>query len=123
MHQNKYICPHCRSEKVSNSVTWQAKSQEPQDPSNHAVLQEMICQDCGHSFWMGLDQGIMTENPLRIDYTNYEGSRRVRSIRPLEVWFGVSPFHTGAQWFLRGYDLERCALRDFAMKDIHSMNP
>lgn len=62
---------------------------------------------------------------VNIDYTNHRGERSVRYILPLRVWFGESEFHPqeGHQWYLRAYDYDKDAERDFAMKDIHKWDP
>jgi predicted DNA-binding transcriptional regulator YafY len=55
---------------------------------------------------------------VTIDYTNHEGERRERKIKPVRIWFGETEFHKGRQWFLHAYDHEKREYRDFAMKDI-----
>jgi predicted DNA-binding transcriptional regulator YafY len=60
---------------------------------------------------------------VRIDYTNYRGERRWRTILPLELVFGTFPHHEGAQWFLHAVDEERGLKRTFAMKDVHAWEP
>jgi hypothetical protein len=57
--------------------------------------------------------------PVSIDYTNWKGERRERHIMPLMVWFGLSKYHQGAQWFMKALDLEDGQRKDFAMKDVH----
>ena len=54
-----------------------------------------------------------------IDYTNYRGERRWRSIMPLGVHFQNSEYHPDTQWVIEAIDMERNQLREFAMKDIH----
>ena len=54
-----------------------------------------------------------------IDYTNYRGERRERRVRPVEIFYGESPWHNGPQWFLRVEDDEKNQRRDFAMSEIH----
>jgi predicted DNA-binding transcriptional regulator YafY len=55
-----------------------------------------------------------------IDYTNYRGERSVRKIVPGQLYFGHNEFHKEDQWLLDALDVEKDALRTFAMKDIHS---
>lgn len=59
--------------------------------------------------------------PLLVDYTNWKGVRSVRRIQPLSLWYGVSEFHDGEQWFIRALDLDRDdrPMRDFALGGIH----
>lgn len=64
-----------------------------------------------------------TEKLVEIDYTNWEGIRRVRVIKPKYVYYGVTKFHTDPQWLLKAYDVEKEDWRRFTMKDIHSWKP
>lgn len=54
-----------------------------------------------------------------LDYTNWKGERRLRRVLPRELWYGVTNYHREPQWFIRGVDLEKNAVRDFALRDIH----
>ncbi len=56
---------------------------------------------------------------VEIDYTNHRGMRAKRRVTPGCLWFGVSPYHEGEQWFLRAWDLGKDEGRDFAMKHVH----
>lgn len=60
---------------------------------------------------------------IRIDYTNWRGERRIRSIRPISVTYGATPHHSQPQWLLRALDMEKGEERDFAMLRIHRMLP
>lgn len=51
-------------------------------------------------------------------YTNYKGVISVRTIKPANIWYGISKYHAGEQWFLTGYDVQKGEFRDFAMRDI-----
>lgn len=55
---------------------------------------------------------------LTFTYRNWRGQVSVRTVRPENIWFGVSEWHPGAQWFLRAVDVEKGELRDFALLDI-----
>ena len=54
-----------------------------------------------------------------IDYTNYRGKRSKREIVPMKIWYGATEWHKEEQWLLDAHDVEKDALRNFAMKDIH----
>ena len=56
---------------------------------------------------------------VELDYTNWKGERRWRRVLPRELWYGVTNYHPEPQWFIRGVDLEKSAVRDFALRDIH----
>jgi len=55
-----------------------------------------------------------------IDYTNYRGERSWRRIEPLHLHFGSNEYHPEPQWLLDAMDVEKRALRSFAMKDVHA---
>jgi predicted DNA-binding transcriptional regulator YafY len=59
-----------------------------------------------------------------IDYTNWRGEREARRIRPLgPLVFENNEWHADTQWLLEAVDLDKNAVRTFAMKDIHSWRP
>lgn len=59
-----------------------------------------------------------------IDYTNWRGERALRTIEPRQlVWSEGNEFHPRPQWLLEAWDVEKGALRSFAMVDIHSWTP
>jgi predicted DNA-binding transcriptional regulator YafY len=55
---------------------------------------------------------------LRIEYTNWRGETSVRTIVPLNIWFGSTEWHPVEQWLMRAVDIEKDAERDFALTDI-----
>lgn len=55
---------------------------------------------------------------IRINYTNWRGETSERTIVPIEVWFGTTEWHPEEQWFLRAHDVDKDAVRDFALRDI-----
>jgi predicted DNA-binding transcriptional regulator YafY len=62
----------------------------------------------------------MEGHEVRILYTNYRGETSLRRIRPERIFFGSSDWHPEAQWLLEAYDVDKGALRGFAMKDIRA---
>ena len=56
---------------------------------------------------------------VKIDYTNYKGERSWRTISPDTLSFSTNTWHPVRQWLLRAWDVEKKAVREFAMKDIH----
>ena len=55
---------------------------------------------------------------LKVVYKNYEGKVGNRKIIPLEVYFGSNEYHKEEQWLMKVWDLDKKALRDYAVKDI-----
>lgn len=58
-----------------------------------------------------------------IDYTNWEGKRSVRRIRPLQLSFENNEWHPETQWLLEAVDLDKGWTRSFALANIHSWKP
>jgi len=56
--------------------------------------------------------------PEVLHYTNWRGEVSTRSIIPHSVWYGTTQWHPDPQWFLRGFDTDKQAVRDFALADF-----
>ena len=59
---------------------------------------------------------------VEILYTNYKGETYRRKILPEKIWFGSTQWHPQNQWLLDAHDIEKNAVRNFAMKDIEEWN-
>jgi predicted DNA-binding transcriptional regulator YafY len=57
---------------------------------------------------------------VQIVYTNYKGETAIRQILPQRMWYGATEWHPEKQWLLDAIDVEKNALRAFAMKDIRA---
>ena len=55
---------------------------------------------------------------LKFEYINWEGKKAIRSVRPIEIWYGKTQWHPKKQWLLRAIDLDKNEERNFAVKDI-----
>ena len=66
---------------------------------------------------------IQVNSTVEIDYTNYKGIRRIRTIIPFKIKFCTSEWHPEKQWILFATDIETKTLKQFAIKDIHSWKP
>lgn len=53
--------------------------------------------------------------PLVVPYTNWRGEHGERTITPCSIWFGSTEWHPESQWFIRAYDHDKNAYRDFAL--------
>lgn len=51
-------------------------------------------------------------------YRNWRGETAPRRIGAMSVWFGSTEWHPEPQWFLRGLDLDKHEVRDFALRDM-----
>lgn len=54
----------------------------------------------------------------RFRYRNWRGEIAERQARPVSVWYGTTEWHPDPQWFLRAFDIDRGAERDFALRDM-----
>jgi hypothetical protein len=62
------------------------------------------------------------EGSLWIDYTNHRGERVWRHILPSYIWYGISKYHEGKQWFIISMDLDKMDTRCFALSSIHKFS-
>ncbi len=58
------------------------------------------------------------KTPIRVRYTNWKGDTADRTIVPHHIFFGSTEYHPEPQWLVHAYDVEKSALRDFALKDM-----
>lgn len=61
--------------------------------------------------------------PVTLTYTNWQGKTAQRTITPVRVWFGSTPWHPEPQWLLTAVDAEKGLERDFALKDFGAPAP
>ena len=55
---------------------------------------------------------------ISFEYVNYKGTKSTRNVIPMSLRFGSTEYHTGNQWLLVAYDIDKQAKREFALKDI-----
>lgn len=60
----------------------------------------------------------LSGSDFECDYVNYKGERSHRRISPRSIRFGTSHYHPEPQWLMAAADLDKGALREFAMKDM-----
>lgn len=57
-------------------------------------------------------------------YKNWEGVVSLRTLIPMkelhssQIYYGASPYHPERQWMISGFDLDKMALRTYALKDF-----
>lgn len=56
--------------------------------------------------------------PIDFSYKNYKGEVDRQIVTPAKIWYGTTRRHPEPQWFLRGFDHDRKAERDFAMRGM-----
>ena len=62
-----------------------------------------------------------TDVVLRVRYRNWRGEVRDRTIQPRKLWFGTTEWHPDPQWLLSALDVEKQAMRAFAMRDFQAV--
>lgn len=55
---------------------------------------------------------------VKILYTNWKGVTSYRNIIPESIEFKATEWHPEVQWILNAFDVEKNAIRGFALKDI-----
>ena len=55
---------------------------------------------------------------VKILYTNWKNDTRYRIIKPISIEFKSTEWHKEEQWILNAVDVEKNAIRNFAIKDI-----
>ena len=55
---------------------------------------------------------------VKILYTNWKNETRYRIIKPISIEFKSTEWHKEEQWILNAVDVEKNAIRNFAIKDI-----
>jgi len=57
-------------------------------------------------------------NSIKVKYKNYQGNISIRNIIPQNIYYSHTEFHPEDQWLLEVWDVEKDALRTYAMMDI-----
>jgi len=58
---------------------------------------------------------------LSFDYVNYRGEASRRTVTPIAYRYGVSQWHSGAQWLMMALDHDKQQPREFAMQDMSNI--
>lgn len=63
----------------------------------------------------------MVGDAIRFTYRNYQGEVSERIVERPSIWFGATKWHPEPQWLMCATDLQKGALRDFAMCDMSNV--
>jgi len=55
---------------------------------------------------------------VKVMYKNYKGEVGLRTIFPLQIYMGKNEYHSGEQWLMKVWDVDKNAYRDYALRDI-----
>lgn len=60
-----------------------------------------------------------SSEPISFGYTNYRGEQAARRAIPVRLYWGSTEYHREEQWLFEAYDVEKHAMRDFALRDCN----
>jgi hypothetical protein len=60
---------------------------------------------------------------VSFSYMNWKGEMRRRKAVMVAVFWGSNEWHSEPQWLIKGKDLEKDALRTYALKDMRDVRP
>lgn len=61
--------------------------------------------------------------PIEFTYTNWKGKTKQRRATPCRLFWGSNEWHKEPQLLLEAHDLDKEALRTFAIKDMSEIKP
>ncbi len=70
---------------------------------------------------VGYTRAVADDQVLIFVYTDHRGSRSTRRVLPDRIWFGRTDWYDEPQWLMDAYDVDRHALRSFALRQIQHM--
>ena len=59
------------------------------------------------------------QNPVKFLYTNYKGETSIRTAEPVSIIWSHNTWHPEEQWMLHAFDMDKKAMRTFALKDCN----
>jgi predicted DNA-binding transcriptional regulator YafY len=66
---------------------------------------------------------VPTDQVVVLFYVDERGETCTRRVLPERIWFGCTDWHREPQWLLDAFDVDRRAVRSFAMQRIEQMRP
>ncbi len=60
--------------------------------------------------------------PLEFIYRNHRGEVSKRQMIPRALVWGATEWHPEPQWLIRGWDIEKDAVRHYALNDMSGKN-
>lgn len=65
-----------------------------------------------------LDVSFVPGQVIRFSYRNWQGTIAIRTARITKLVYGAAEWHPEPQWLLQAVDLDKEAVRLFALKDM-----
>lgn len=75
-------------------------------------------QYLGHGMVAPSTPATSTPATIRFTYKNHRGEVATRTVNPMYIHHGSTDWHKSPQWLLHAFDVDKGAVRDFAMADI-----
>lgn len=63
---------------------------------------------------IGIDAGSL----IGFHYVNWQGKESQRSVIVRQIYYGNTEYHKEDQWLLEAYDVDKKAIRVFAIRDM-----
>ena len=60
----------------------------------------------------------ISSKSIKVKYKNWKGEVGIRNIIPQNIYYGNTEFHPEDQWLLDVFDVDKDALRTYALMDI-----
>ena len=58
---------------------------------------------------------------ITFTYTNWKGKKAQRKALMKSLYWGSNEWHPQEQWLVRGFDLDKQAMRTYALKDMSKL--
>lgn len=68
-----------------------------------------------------MDEVLIVNEKISFLYLNHRGKIGTRKVIYDGVRYGTSEWHKEPQWLLKGIDIDRNQIREFAMKDMKNV--
>jgi hypothetical protein len=66
-------------------------------------------------------QNVVKGTQLRFTYTNWRGETNIRRATVWRIFYGSTEYHPDPQWLMEGVDLDKNAVRVYAMRDMRDV--
>ncbi len=86
------------------------------------ILGSIQAMEMNQSSAPTMTHNIQLNRAVKVQYKNYRGEVGIRSIIPMEIYWGQTEYHPHDQWLLKVWDVEKNAERIYAFKDIEAFD-
>jgi len=61
---------------------------------------------------------VLGDIAIKLEYKNWRGEVGIRTIFPLDIYYGSTEYHKEEQWLIKVWDLDKNDYRTYALRDI-----